>query len=258
MIYLTYARGFKSGGYNYPAATSQVLAPEILDMVELGLKIQSPGNRVQLNAALYSYDYADLQVTRAPRDGSAGAITDNAADAEILGVDIDLKWLATDRTQITAGLNILETEYKDYDANAKVFNSTLTGNPFLPGMSDVLFDASGESMLRAPDWSAFLSLQHDFSVGDGLIPVVVTYSYKDKYNFDFIADPLSKKLQQDGYGILNAKISYITPGESWKISVWGNNLTDEKYFDDLVANVAGIRGSWGAPRTYGIDVKFNF
>ena len=36
MVYLTYARGFKSGGFNYPAGGGTPLNPEILDMIELG------------------------------------------------------------------------------------------------------------------------------------------------------------------------------------------------------------------------------
>ena len=40
MLYLSYARGFKSGGYNYAASLNdgKVLDPEVLDMVELGWK----------------------------------------------------------------------------------------------------------------------------------------------------------------------------------------------------------------------------
>jgi iron complex outermembrane receptor protein len=258
MVYLTYARGFKSGGYNYPAAGSAALDPEILDMVELGLKGDFLDSSLRVNASLYYYDYADLQVTRAASGGGGLVTTENAADAQILGFDADITWLATDHLTVTAGLNLLDTEYKDYDANAKVFNAVLTGDPSVPGMSDVEFDASGRSMLRAPDWSGFVSAEYAFEMGDASVPVVVTYSYKDEYEFDFVADPLSERLVQDSYGLLSARISYVTPAEDWIVAVWGNNLTDEEYFDDIVGNSRGIRGSWGLPRTYGVDLTFNF
>jgi len=258
MVYLTYARGFKSGGYNYPAAGSEALDPEILDMVELGLKGDFLDNSLRLNASLYYYDYTDLQVTRAASGGGGLVTTENAADAEILGFDADITWLATDHLTITAGINLLETEYKDYDANAKVFNAVLTGDPSVPGMSDVEYDASGKSMLRSPDWSGFVSAEYEFEAGDASVPVVVTYSYKDEYEFDFVADPLSERLIQDSYGLLSARISYVTPSADWIVAAWGNNLTDEEYFSDIVGNSRGIRGSWGLPRTYGVDVTFNF
>jgi len=258
MLYLTYARGFKSGGYNYPAAGMQPLDPEVLDMVEFGLKGDFLDDSVRVNASLYYYDYSDLQVTRAASGAGSLVTTENAADAEILGFDADITWLATEHLTVKAGVSLLDTEYQDYDANAKVFNAVLTGDPSVPGMSDIGFDASGRSMLRAPDWSGFISGEYEFEVGDATVPVVVTYSYKDEFEFDFVADPSSERLLHESYGLLSARISYVTPAADWIVAAWGSNLTDEEYYDDIAGNSRGIRGSWGAPRTYGVDVTFNF
>jgi len=267
MIYLSYARGFKSGGFNYVTSDpnpitgepQEALEPEILDMVELGWKTELLDSTLRLNGSVFYYDYADLQVTRAitrPDTGSVVQITQNAANASVLGLDLDATWLVTDELTLTFGLNLLDSEYEDYDASANVFGQALGGGL---GMTVVPFDADGESLLRAPDWSAFVSARYEFSAGDGRMPLVVSYSYKDDYRYDFIAHPTSQALQQDGYGLLSARLSYITPSESWRFSVWGNNLSDEdEYYEDIVANAAGIRGSHGAPRTYGLDVSYRF
>ncbi|MCK9563799.1 MAG: TonB-dependent receptor, partial [Bacteroidales bacterium] len=188
LVYLTYARGFKSGGFNYPAIATPALDPEILDMLELGSKGTYLNGQLRLNTSLYFYDYRDLQVTRAS-SGTGLVTTENAANAEVLGLDLDLTWLATDNLTLTGGLNLLDSEYTDYPANAKVFNAALTGNPAAPGMSDVFYDAKGESLLRAPDWSAFLSMEYIFNLNRASMPLVLTYSYKDAYNFDFVAHP---------------------------------------------------------------------
>jgi iron complex outermembrane receptor protein len=51
----------------------------------------------------------------------------------------------------------------------------------------------------------------------------------------------------------------VTADQHWSFAIWGNNLTNEDdYFMDIVANSAGIRGSHGAPRTWGIDVAYRF
>ena len=89
------------------------------------------------------------------------------------------------------------------------------------------------------------------------MPLVVTYSHKDSYLFDFVIEPEMAPLRQDDYGLLTARLSYILD-EHWEVSVWGNNLTDEDYFDDVVANASGLRASRGAPRTYGVEVRYNF
>lgn len=251
MFYFTYARGFKSGGFNYPAAGSQPLNPEILDMFELGMKGEFLDSRMRLNASVFYYDYEDLQVTRASAGVGAAATTENAAQAEIYGVDVDLTWLVTNELTITGGLNYLDTEYTDYDAVAKSFQGT-------PGTVNVGFDATGQKLLRAPDWSLFASATYEFSLGNARMPLVVTYSYKDSYLFDFILEPETAALRQDDYGLLTARLSYISPDEKWEVSVWGNNLTDEDYFDDVVANAAAVRASRGSPRTYGVEVRYNF
>lgn len=134
-----------------------------------------------------------------------------------------------------------------------------TQTPGAFGMTAVSFDADGESLLRAPDWSAFVSARYEFPVGDGTMPLVVNYLYKDSYAYDFVADPTSERLIQDGYGLLNARLGYVSPSETWEFSLWGSNLTDEDdYYEDIVGNAAGIRGSHGAPRTYGVDLSYSF
>lgn len=260
MLYLSYARGFKSGGYNYAASLNegQVLDPEVLDMIEFGWKTLFRDGRLQFNGAIYYYDYRDLQVTRAV-GGSGGNVTENAANANALGVDLDLAWLPVDWFSLTVGVSLLDSEYEDYDASANVFNAALTGNPADPGMSSVLFDAAGESLLRAPDASLFVGAEVRIPFGAMSVPVVVTYSYKDDYLFDFVADPSSDRLAQNGYGLLAARATIITANQHWSFSIWGNNLTNEDdYFMDIVANSAGIRGSHGAPRTWGLDVAYRF
>ena len=260
MVYLSYAKGFKSGGYNYPASANDgyVLHPEVLDMIEAGWKITSSTGRLQFNGAVYYYDYKDLQVTRA-LSGSGLVVTENAANANVLGLDLDLEWMPADWLSLTAGLNLLDSEYKDYDASAMVFNAVLTGDPTVPGMSSTLFDAAGESLLRAPDSSLFVSAELRGRLGSLSVPVIVTYSYKDDFLFDFVADPSSERLVQSSYGLLSARASAITADGHWAFSIWGRNLTDEDdYFMDIVGNSAGIRGSHGAPRTLGLDVTYRF
>ena len=255
LYYLSYARGFKSGGYNYPSKGNPVLEPEILDMLEFGAKLDFESG-VRLNAALFYYDYSDLQVTRAAQGGAGGGValsTENAADAEIFGLEADVTWVPTDELTVTAGMTLLDTEYKDFDASAKVFNP-VTG----VGMVDVFFDASGESMLRAPDVAGFVTVQYDFRVGDSTLPAVLTYSYTGEYDYDFVASPETKILTQDSYSVVNARLSYVPPSERWEVSIWGRNLTDEEYFNDVVGGGRGLRGSYADPRTYGIEVSVDF
>ena len=265
MLYLTYARGFKSGGYNYPAVPApgaEALEPEILDMLELGLKSELFDRSLRLNASIFQYDYKDLQVTRAAASTGGGAIvtTENAADAEIMGLDIDLTWLPLENLTLNLGLNYLDSEYEDYAANAKNFKvpGIVASSIAETGMVNFSYDASGDDLLRSPKLSAFVSAEYVVTLQGATMPLYLAYSYKDDYKFDFVIDPRTSVLEQDSYGLLNARVSYIPDNADWSLALWGSNLSDEEYYADVVANGTGIRAGWGIPRTYGIDLNYQF
>ncbi len=275
MAYLTYTRGFKSGGFNFPAtSTPEGLEPEILDMVELGLKGDYFDQRLRVNGSVYYYDYSDLQVTRAADTGSASAKTENAGEAELRGLDLDVTWLVTEAFTLSAALNVLDSEYDDFTPAPQIFNAVLDGtidtDSPTPGMSNPdptnpdhapynSFTADGESLLRASDYSYTITAAYEFLVGEGRLPLSVTYSYKDDFNFDFPVDPIAGDyLRQDGYGVVNARAGYYGAGDKWSVSVWGRNLTDEEYFNEVAGNAPGLRGHWALPRTYGLDVEYQF
>ncbi|MFT6758215.1 MAG: iron complex outermembrane receptor protein [Chitinophagales bacterium] len=271
MFYFTYSQGFKSGGFNNPAnslvngSVTPILEPEILDNFELGYKGEFYDGRLRLNGAAYYYDYTDLQVTRAAGSGNAPVlVTENAADASVVGLEMDFSWLATDQLVLSGGFNALDTEYKDYDASAKIpcrevpTCTSARGAPAGSGYTDVFYDASGDSLLRAPELTAFLSARYGFKLETAEVPLVVSYSYSDDFFYDFSASDSTSELEQDAVGLLQARLSYVPDEGSWQVSLWGNNLTDEEYYSEKVANGSSLRVNYQPPRTYGVDVRYDF
>lgn len=274
LIYAKWARGFKSGGYNYPAApplaapanVPPVVTPEVLDMYEVGLKGRYFDRKLQLTLSGYYYDYSDLQVTSAAAAGVTSIVTTrNAANAQLYGVDVDANWFVNDALTLTGAIAWQHSEYKDFLANAKVYRGLLPATAGQAGMVDVGFDANGRQLLRAPTFSAFASVNYKIDVGSGKVPVTLSYSYKSSFEFDFVYDPAdiietgtTSVLKQRPYSLVNARIGYTPNSDRWSVGLWVNNLFDKVYFDDVVAAGTGIRGSYGAPRTFGIDLKANF
>ncbi|QLC23496.1 TonB-dependent receptor [Parasphingopyxis sp. CP4] len=70
LIYVSYSRGYKSGGINPPVnpvefpSVQSTFAPEIINAYEIGSKNTLAGGAVQLNGAAFIYDYGDLQLSR--------------------------------------------------------------------------------------------------------------------------------------------------------------------------------------------------
>ena len=263
MLYATYSTGYKSGGVNYPIySTPAGIEPEVLDMFEVGMKGDYLDNTLRLNASLFYYDYTDLQVQR-PAASGAGTTVENAADAEILGLDIDATWAPTADFTLRMGLSALDSEYSDYKAIVQFSRAVLDGtintaNP-TPGAAGQEVDVSGRNLLKAPELSYFVTVNYDFDLGSATIPASLTYSYKDDTIFDFDDDPVfGPYLTQDGYGLLSGRISYEPKAGNWSVGLWGRNLTDEEYLSEIAANAQGLRGAPADPRTFGIDARYSF
>jgi iron complex outermembrane recepter protein len=251
LAYLSYSQGFKSGGYNYPASVNPVLNPETVDSYEIGIKATLANGRLRVQSALFHYDYRNLQVTR----GGAGTFltTENAASARIRGLEVDASAALTPRWSVNAGIALIDSEYTDYTAGVLV---PLLVSPYgstpLPGGLDV----RGRSLLRSPNEAGYLAIRYERLLRGGVrVPVSIEYSYKGDYYFDFSAVAETEWLRQDSYGLLNARVAYVSSRDSWEIGVWGRNLTDSRYYEDAVLILASSRISYADPRTYGIDFK---
>ena len=250
LAYFSYSRGFKSGGYNYPASLNAVLNPETLDAYELGIKAALPNDRLRVRSALFYYDFADMQVTR----GGAGAFlaTENAASGHVRGLEIDISAALTTALSLEAGAALIDSSYDEYTAGVLVPS---TSPPYGSAPLAGGLDARGQSLLRSPDQAAYVGLRYDRSVRGGHVPVNITYSYKGDYYFDFAAVPETEWLRQDAYGLLNARVAYASDNGGWEIGVWGMNLGDVSYYEDAVVTSVSSRVSYADPRTYGIDFK---
>jgi iron complex outermembrane receptor protein len=251
LAYLSYSRGFKSGGYNYPASLNPVLNPETLDSYEIGIKSNVANDRLRLSSALFFYDFEGLQVTR----GGAGAFltTENAASARVRGLEVDVSAALTPDLSLNAGIALIDSEYTAYTAGVLV---PLLTPPFgstpLPGGLDV----RDESLLRSPERAASIGLRYERPLASGgHIPVSVDYSYKSDYYFDFSPVAATEWLRQDAYGVLNVRAAYAAARDRWEIGVWGTNLTDTSYYEDAVLTSASSRVSYADPRMYGVDFK---
>ena len=264
MLFASYKRGFKSGGFSTPLTTCEFTCfgsyapgppwdgtrgdgtmldstfdPETLDSYEIGMKSMWLDRRLQLNVNAFYYDYQDLQVfTLIAAGGTFIQVTQNASDAEIKGVEIDLLTLPVSGLEIRVGAAWLDATYGDY-----------TDAP--------QGDLSGNTMVNAPEYSGNVSVSYEFDVSEGALRAFLGATYTDESFFS--ADNI-ERLKGKSVWELNGNLNYVFPDERLAISVWGRNLTDEKYvshgfdasglgYDQLVAS---------QPRTYGINFTYTF
>ena len=259
LIYGSYSRGFKSGGYNTSAPFDVPYRPETLDAFEVGAKT-TLSRGVTFNIAAFHYDYKDLQVqSRAPGAGTARVT--NAATAKMDGVEVELSAQLTREFSLRVAAAYLNARYDRFDT-ASIFIPNVNGIPGAGNHTCVdrrpagpnECDASGLQLPRAPDFTVSVgaNYRHQFAGGHALRLSGNAY-YSSSYPWDS-----GGLVRQDGYVLLNAQAEFSFPGDHFSIMVWGKNLTDERVYNFVSFNEIGDVSSFADPITYGVTARFRF
>jgi iron complex outermembrane receptor protein len=253
VLYATYSKAYQSGGFDYPYSPGEPkIDPEYLTSYEVGFKGNFWGGRIVPNLSAFHYDYKNLQVASQEPTGPPGGYTTNAAKATVDGVELQVaarlaQWLTVD-----AGGAWTDGKYNRYPGAVSAENTQDYPN--------VTFDASGYRMVFLPKWTYFVQLNSNFQLGEGKLHGLLTWSWKSDYDLAVGGTGGTSGssgiagLTQPAFGLLNARIGYLLPGERWDIALWGTNLLNKEY---LAFGHPGV-GTFGAPRTYGLEVRFTF
>jgi len=238
-VYLSAARGFKSGGFN-PTAMTRGLAfdPEFAWSYEAGLKRTTGAGRVRMNAAAFYIDYRDLQV-QAFLDSGVLDIS-NAASAAIRGIEVELAAATRRGLQFTGNISWLDASYDRYLA---VGLDPVTVNP-------VTRDAVGNRLNNAPGWSGSGSAVYAFAAGrSGTATLRGDVSWQSRVFFTPFNDAVET---QPGYGLVHLRAGFERRNRRWEIALYMRNVGNTDYITGT-ANVplSAFTARPGVPRQWG-------
>lgn len=246
MGYATYSTGFRSGGFNAPGLGLPQFEDEFLQNFELGLKSELLDGRLLLNSAVFYSKSDDYQFFFVDATTAAQFIA-NLDEVDILGFDADFRFLASESFEIFGGIGLTDTEIK------KISGPTAAALA-ASGVDIGLVEGS-----HAPKNTPFtLNLGAQFTTA-----VTETIDFRLRLDYEHRGKKywqVDNQDVQDELDLLGARIAFET--ESWQLTLWGDNLTDEEYYTDY--NPAEFTGSLtdigfpAQPRTYGLDVSFHF
>ncbi len=234
MTYVSYARGYKSFGYNLDRVQSGVtpnaslLFPsELVDSYEAGFKATLFNRKVLFNATYFDQKVTDFQLNTFL--GTA-FVVESIPELKTRGVDADFLWFTpVEGLTLSAGATYTDASYGHFVA------SQLTS----PGNFPQLSLLPGNTPAFAPEWSLTSSVNFDRSIGNGLrAGFSLSAKYSSEYNTG--SDLLPFK-QQEALTLLNGRISFGAENENWTIEVWGQNITDEQYMQ--VGYAAPLQGT---------------
>lgn len=242
MIYGSYSRGFKSGGWTTrtagPSLTPLEFAPEEATTYEIGLKSEFFNRDVQFNLAVFQTDYTDMQIQV---QRGISPVIENAGEARIRGVEIETAIRPTSWFRLNASLGYLDAQYLSVDDPTGVIS---TAN-MLPKVPEWTFNI-------APEFSAYL--------GNGAT-VVLRGDYTRRSNMALDSEN-TPELFTGTQETTNVSLTYFEPGERWSVSVGGSNIFENRYLVNGVSQANGgsgiIYGTPNRPAEYYATFRFNF
>ena len=242
--YISYNRGFKSGGYNSSVPTAPAYLPEKLDAYEVGAKTSLFDRRLRLNGAFFYYDYSNIQVNTYL--GSLGVIY-NGAKAKDYGLDLDFDLAILPGLVLSGGTDVIHDRFTSFPA-AQIARLQANGTYAVSAGS-----ATGNRLPFAPDATFNIGLDYKFDLAGGHADLFVN----DLYNSGFYTQA-DNVLSQGSYHLLNLSATWRPAGDRFFVKAFMNNALDrdiKEYF--AIAN-GGASVSYQAPRTFGgeIGVKF--
>ena len=236
LTYISYAEGFKSGGWTTRATLPILTAPqfdeETAETIELGWKSELLDRSLRLNAAVFFTDYEDLQITV---QRGLSPFFENAAQSEIKGAEVDFQWLATDNLSISGSLGYIDAEYTELEEGTLL-------------QPDFVFS-------NTPELTGTLTVDYDMPIKSGATwNIRADYAYRDEQANDAENTP---ELFSESVGIVNAALTYQSASEKWEVALGVTNLTDERYlvsgFRQPGAGV--IDGNYSRPREWYLTLR---
>ena len=280
MGYLSFTRGFKPGGSNLTFGREQEIAPivvlpifeeETVDAFELGIKTDLADGRVRVNAALFYYDYENLQYQATDPEVFEGGVG-NIPESEIFGGELEFAAFVTDslifdarmawlETEITASHLALDNVESEGATNALLAQgSPLFGPDIQIARAGKITDVKGNELAKTPSFTANLALSYNTDLGAwGGFDGALQYTYRGDFKHRIFNNPITDEV--DDYDTFDLVLRFAPLGGPWHIALIGRNLTDEDGVNARFTDVFGV-GATGdqliSPRQYMLRAGIDF
>ena len=266
LLYANVSRGYKAGSFPALAATSTLqyrpVIQESVTAYEAGVKHWLLDRRVHVNGAIFYYDYRDKQVFGVLKDPVFGpqAALVNVPKSYVFGLESDVSITPITGLTVAGAVTYLKTritEYTGYTPLTTIRNFKGSRLPFAPTWT---YSVAGDYRFEiANGGSAYVgaSVQgnsgQDAAIGGSDItidPVPGAVRVLPGLVHPYVTNP---------YATIDLRAGYSSPDGSWRVQVWGKNVFDKYYWNNVVTagDVAAARLA-GLPATYGVTLGFAF
>jgi iron complex outermembrane receptor protein len=253
--------GFKGGAFNIDNTTPSELAagirvqPETVTSYEIGLKSDFLEKKARVNITVFREDFKKFQVftfVTAELNGVAVSTTSlaNAGSVQSQGVEFEGAIFPFDGLSLSANYTYDDSHFVSYPGGGGTVGTTI-------------LSANGAQTPYAPYDKAYLSGDYTHPLSNALSGFVhLGYEVQTSENFDpkHVNPVFGADYDIPGYGVMDARIGVTAPDKPWTLSLWGKNLTDERYI--IFANRTALTLTpailYAAPLTFGFTLTVSY
>lgn len=262
MAYLSYAEGFKSGGFNMRANdtlmrstgldASEPFDEETVKTSELGIKGDWFSQRLKARVAAFYMEYDDIQITASRlitlQTGATFATqVINGGNAITTGAEIEIGAIPLAGWDMQLNAGYLDADYKE-------FTSLRTATP-----TNV---SNQQEFVNAPRWTTQFYNSYTLEAGAaGSLSLWVNYSFRSSY---FPETTNSTLIAQPSFALWDAGIVLLSADSHWQYALTGKNLRNEEYrvagynYPATAGKEGSITGFYGDPRTVALSAQYQW
>jgi iron complex outermembrane receptor protein len=234
MGYVSYARGFKTGGWTTrltaplpPGSPAQAFGPETDNTYEMGLKSEWLDRQLIVNAAAFYSRYDGIQLTY---QISTSPVTQNAGNAEIKGLELEMQSRLGEHFSLNGSVGYMDARYTEISVGAA--------------------STTGSELPKTPRLKVSISPDlHTALANNSTLRVGIDFTHTSEMFNDVQNTPL---LARPKVGLFNASAGLVSPDGRLTFTVGGTNLGDKRYVTTGQPQIAGgvIFGTYNPPREW--------
>ncbi len=248
MIYASYAKGYKAGGYDSTSIGS-LLQPEDVTNYEVGYKASFPNHHLSLATSAYYYRYDNIQSLVAVDE----AYKTQATNQQAYGLDVDLQWRPVRALELGVSAGYIDSTYRGDNSIHTDFGDYAVGG-----------EPSGE-----PKLSYTANLAYTWSnVLDGNVRFTLSHAYRGRARCNSASAalgrcdvsvnvPIEAAQQQT-----DARLDWNATSGGWGVGMYVNNVFDKRYVtyvDYITLTALGTPYAYiSAPRLWGAELRVHF
>lgn len=262
LMYFSATSGYRSGGFNLVFfSNTPTYDPEELIAYEIGYKTQFLNNTLQINGSFYLYDYKTIHTvaTEVTTLGGTSSSVLEAPGGEVIGIEAEALWLATDRLTLGGNFSFTPSEYTESLLISDPSRSAVPSSLY-PEFESLVEDIKGKQLLQVPEGKATAWASYTLPLSGGSqLELFGVYSWTDEV---FYSPFETRDEKADAYARADLRATWTSADDNWVVAGFVNNIFDE------IGNLQVLRqgeaeffrhnSGTTLPRMFGMEFSYNY